>query len=81
MAAVTIFSDFGAQENKVCHCFHCYPIYLTLSHGIGCHDLHFWNVELFVCLFCFKFPLLQSLFILQANKYIHKGPQKWNAEF
>ena len=22
MAAVTIYSDFGAQENKVCHCFH-----------------------------------------------------------
>ena len=27
MAAVTIFSDFGAQENKVCHCFHCFPVY------------------------------------------------------
>ena len=28
MAAVTICSDFGAQENKACHCFHCFPIYL-----------------------------------------------------
>ena len=28
MAAVTLCSDFGAQENKVCHCFHCFPIYL-----------------------------------------------------
>ena len=28
MAAVTICSDFGAQENKVCHCFYCFPIYL-----------------------------------------------------
>ena len=28
MAAVTICSDFGAQENKVCHCFHCFPLYL-----------------------------------------------------
>ena len=27
MAAVTICSDFGAQKNKVCHCFHCFPIY------------------------------------------------------
>ena len=27
MAAVTICSDFGTQENKVCHCFHCFPIY------------------------------------------------------
>ena len=28
MAAVTICSDFGAQENKVCNGFHCLPIYL-----------------------------------------------------
>ena len=28
MVAVTICSDFGAQENKVCHCFHCFPTYL-----------------------------------------------------
>ena len=26
MAAVTICSDFGAQENKVCHCFPYFPI-------------------------------------------------------
>ena len=28
MAAVTIHSYFGAQESKVCHCFHYFPIYL-----------------------------------------------------
>ena len=28
ITAVTICSDFGAQENKVCHCFHCFPNYL-----------------------------------------------------
>ena len=28
MAAVTLCSDFGAQENKVSYCFHCFPIYL-----------------------------------------------------
>ena len=28
MAAITICSDFGAQENKVCHFFHCFPIFL-----------------------------------------------------
>ena len=26
MAAVTICSDFGAQENQVSHCFNCFPI-------------------------------------------------------
>ena len=29
MAAITIHSDFGAQESKVCHCFHFFPIYLS----------------------------------------------------
>ena len=24
----TICSDFGSQENKVCHCLHCFHIYL-----------------------------------------------------
>ena len=28
MAAITICSDFGAQKNKVSHCFHCFPIHL-----------------------------------------------------
>ena len=28
MAAVTICSDFGARKNKVCPCFHCFPICL-----------------------------------------------------
>jgi len=34
MAAVTIFSDFGAPQNKVCHCFHCFHIYLPWSDGM-----------------------------------------------
>ena len=32
---------FGAQENKVCHCFHCFPIYLSWSDGTGCMFLVF----------------------------------------
>ena len=28
MATVTICSDFGGQENKLCHCFQVFPIYL-----------------------------------------------------
>ena len=33
-------------KNKVCHCFHCFPIYFPWSDGTGCHDLRFLNVEL-----------------------------------
>ena len=45
MSLVTVCGDFGAQENKVCHCFHCLPIHLPWSDGTECHDLHFLNVE------------------------------------
>ena len=45
MASVTICSDFGAQKNKVLHCFHCFPIYLPSSDGTRCHDLCFLNTE------------------------------------
>ena len=38
--------DFGAPKDKVWHCFHCFPIYLPLSDGTGCHDLSFLNVEI-----------------------------------
>ena len=37
-AAITVHSDFGAQEKKVCHCLHCFPIYLPWSDGTGYHD-------------------------------------------
>ena len=31
---------------KVCHRFHCFPIYVPWSDGTRCHDLSFLNVEL-----------------------------------
>ena len=39
MSAATICSDSGAQENKTCHCFHCFPIYLPWNDGTRCHDI------------------------------------------
>ena len=42
---VTICSDFRATNNKVSHCFHCFPIYLPRRDGTRCHDLSFLNVE------------------------------------
>ena len=35
MTAVTILSDFGAPQNKVCHCFHRFPIYSPRASGGG----------------------------------------------
>ena len=36
LAAVTICSDFGAQENKICHCFHVFPFPLIFA-------MKWWN--------------------------------------
>ena len=43
MASVSICSDFGAQESKVCHCYHCLPIYLPWSDRTRCHNLRFFE--------------------------------------
>ena len=32
-------------QKIVCHCFHCFCIYLPWSDGTRCHDLSFLNVE------------------------------------
>ena len=45
MAAVTIFSDFGAPQNKVWHCFHCFPIYFPWSDGTRCMISVFWMLS------------------------------------
>ena len=39
--AVTIHSDFGAQENNTCHCFHCSP---SICHELmGLASLTWWT--------------------------------------
>ena len=43
VAAVTICSDFGAQENKICHCFHFFPIYLHI-YIIYCIYIYIINI-------------------------------------
>ena len=39
------FTVILEYKEIVCHCFHCFPIYLPWSDGTGCHGLHFLNVE------------------------------------
>ena len=77
MAAVTICSDFGAQENKVCHCFHCFPIYLLLSDGTAFYkeswapkNWCFWTVVLE--------KTLESPLDCKEIQPVHtKGNQSW----
>ena len=63
MAAVTICSDIGAQENKICHCFHFFPIYLPWSVGTRCQDLRgFFNVEFKPAFSLSSFTLIKRIF-------------------
>ena len=53
LAAVTICSDFGAQENNLCHYFQFFPIYLQWNFGTGYRDLHVLNVKVVFFFFLF----------------------------
>ena len=46
MAVVTIHSDFGTKEKKICHSFHSFSSYLPWNDGAGCHDFYFLNGEI-----------------------------------
>ena len=55
MAVVIVHRDFGAQENKICHCFHFSSFCLSWSDGTRCHDLSFLSVKLSLSLSSFTF--------------------------
>ena len=59
-------------QNKVCHCFHCFPIYLPWSDGTRYHDLSFLNVVLSQL-----FQSLPSLSSRGSLVPLHFLPQRW----
>ena len=63
MAAVTIHSDFGAQEEEICHYFHLFPFYLPCRNAAGCHGLRFFLLcSLKLALSLCSFTLIKRLF-------------------
>ena len=60
MATVTIHSDFGAQENKICHYFHFSPFYLYEVMKLAAMILSFFNVEFQVGFFSVLFYTYQE---------------------
>ena len=62
MAAVNICSDFGAQESKVCHCFHCFPIYLHEGIGPDAMILVFWILSFKPSISLSTFTFIKRLF-------------------
>ena len=78
MAAVTIYSDFGAPKNKVSHCFHRFPIYFPWSDGTRCHDLHFLNVVFLTNFSLSSFTFIKRLFssssLIHYKQYVEYNP-------
>ena len=61
-AAVTIWSDFGTQENKICHCFYFSPIYLLWSMGPDAMILVFWMLSFKPAFNLSSFTVIKRLF-------------------
>ena len=63
MAAVSIRSDFRAQEEEICHYFHLFPFCLPWSNGARCHNLSFFEYLVLSWLFLVScFTLIKRLF-------------------
>ena len=61
MAAITIWNDFGAQENKVSHCFYCFSICHEVM-GLDAMILLFWMVNFKPAFSLSSFTLIKRLF-------------------
>ena len=66
MAAVTVNSDFGAQENKICHCFHFSIFCLPWSDGTDALILVFWILSFKPDFSLSSFTLIKRLFSLSS---------------
>ena len=62
MAVVSICSDFGAPQNKVWHCFHCFPIYFPWSDGADVMIFVFWMLSFKPTFLLSTFTFIKRLF-------------------
>ena len=62
MAAVIICNDFGAQENKICHCFHSSLFYSPWSDETGAMILVFWMLSCKPAFSLSSFTFIRRLF-------------------
>ena len=62
MAAVTIHSDFGVQENKICHCLHFPPSICHEMMGLDATILVFWMLSFMPAFSFSSFTFIKKLF-------------------
>ena len=79
MAAVTICSDSGAQEKKVCHCFHCLPIFLHEVIGPDAMIFVYWMLSFKSAFSLSSFTFIKRLFsssLLSAIRIVSSAYQR-----
>ena len=59
---MTIWRDFGAQKNEICHCFHWFPINLPWSDGLDAMILVFRILSFKSTFSLFSFTFIKRLF-------------------
>ena len=62
MAAVTICSDFAAQENKICYCFNLFPIYMHEVMKPDAMILVFWMLSFKPAFSLSSFTVIKKLY-------------------
>ena len=63
MTAITIHSDFGAQENKICHCFTFFPSICHEMMGLDAMISVFWMLSFKPAFSLSSLTLIKRLFI------------------
>ena len=53
---------FRAPQNKVCHCFHCFPVYFPWSDGTRCLIFIFWMLSFKPTFSLSSFTFIKRLF-------------------
>ena len=68
---VTICSDFGTQENKICHCFHFFPICLPWRDVTDALILVFWMLSFKPVFSLSSFTLIKGLYYISMYRDIY----------
>ena len=71
-------SPFGSLQNKVSHCFHCFPTYLHEVMGPDAMILVFWMLSLKPTFSLFSFTFIKRLFsssLLSAIRVVSSAYQ------
>ena len=64
-------------QNRLCHCFHFFPIYLPWSDGAGCHDLCFWMLSFKPTFSLSSFTFIKRLFSSPSLSTIQVVPSAY----